>query len=265
MPKLTVITVLMMMCAPITQARSEAVNLLQFQTSDPAVWNQLKQRSDSLPLRQQDLKKLTAAGLSEATVIEMMRTRGVLILADGDTLSTLKKNGASDAYVAAISAHAVAPNQSFTLRIQLDLLNIIRTSDAQFLYIEAWHRGTKRPIGFFQADLQRLVHTQGVVAATRRTNDPLLPETIRSIRFVTRVKARQFGEIDLRILVSPIGGLTTLGHADGTPVEGVKVQRLEYPPVSLDNRCDLNLAARQDELLPERITLTTAKLNCRWE
>ena len=57
----------------------------------------------------------------------------------------------------------------------------------QFLYIEAWHRKSKRQIAFLHADVRRLADRPGVASVTRRTHDPLLPETIQALRFMTTI------------------------------------------------------------------------------
>jgi hypothetical protein len=191
-------------------AFANPINLQTFKTEDPAMWERMQRSSSqSLPLTIEELEKLAAAGIGEATLREMMRTRGVLAVADADTLLRLKKAGATDDSIAALSAFAVRPNDRFSLAINADLVSPNTIGSTPYLYIEVIHSETKRQEAFYFADLQTLV-----------------------------------------------------GHK--APNSRVKRHTIDYPAVSLDNRCRLNLRLTRDPSIKDLYTVQRDDLLCYW-
>ena len=70
----------------LAMTESNSIDLLTFQTTDPDVWTSLHRSSDSLPLTMTDVETLQKAGIAEGSLIEMMRTRRLLLVADADTI-----------------------------------------------------------------------------------------------------------------------------------------------------------------------------------
>ena len=245
-------------------AQSQVINLLQFQTKSPDTWERVHRQSDSLPLTQTELEKLAKAGIAETSIIEMMRTRKVLAVASADNLIRLKSAGATDGMIAAMSAYAVAPNEAFNLAIRVDVKTPKSVQHAPYLYVEVWHKGKNRQEAMLHADLRGLF-AQGSVTVQRDRSDPLLPDTIRTVQFRTRVRTRHPGELEVRVKLSQRPGLLTLTNATGAHLSGVKAYPMSYPAVSLDRDCKLDLVARRDELLKDRFGLTGGRLDCRWD
>ena len=243
-------------------ADPQIVNLLQFQAGNVDSWERAQRKSDSLPLTLAELEKLAAAGIAEKAIIEMMRTRKVLTVASADNLIKLKTAGASDGMIAALSAYAVAPNDGFDLALRVDVKSPKSVHLAPYLYVEVWHVDKNRQEAMLHADLRGLFAQGKVVIRTDRT-DPLLPDTVRTVRFQTRVSTRHAGRLELRVRLSQTPGLLTLTNASVS--EGITTYPLTYPAVSLESRCKLDLSARRDELLADRFGLTVGRLDCRWD
>ena len=258
------ILLLFLVLTSTAMAETQVVNLLQFQTNSVENWERAQRQSDSLPLTLAELEKLAKAGIAEASIVEMMRTRKVLTLASADNLITLKAAGATDAMVSAMSAYAVAPNDGFDLAIRVDVKSPESVRLAPYLYVEVWHVDKNRQEAMLHADLKGLF-AQGKAVVLHARSDPLLPDTIRTVRFQTRVRTRHAGRLELRVHLSQKPGLLTLTGADGKSSETVKAYPVQYPAVSLDSRCTLDLAARRDQLLADRFGLTTGRLDCRWD
>lgn len=241
------------------------IDLLQLRTDDLGEWERMQRTSDSAPLTLEELEKLAAAGVGQKALVEMMRTRKVAAVADGDTLLRLKKAGATDDMLAALSAYAMAPNTGFDLFVHLDVVSPDALRQAPTVYIEAWHTVEKRAVAFLHADLQKSL-TRGLkMRVTRDETDPLLPRTVRSIDFAGRVDTRKPGTIILRVLVSRTPGLRSLDGLPPAAAKRVRTFDVQYPAVSFENRCRLDLNLERDSLMKDAFTLEQGDLDCRWE
>ncbi len=247
---------------PALPTLAQPVSIQRFETGDPDVWERIQRtQSDSLPLTLEEVQKLAKAGVAEKTLVEMMRTRGVMALADADTLLDLKKSGASDASLSAFSAYAVKPNDMILLKVDLDLVSPAGIGPAPYLYIEVRRASDKRQEAFFFVDLR----TQKGANIRRDRSDPSLPETIAAMDFVGPIRTRAYGALELRIAVSQQPDLQSLDDVKGIPHAQVKTFTLDYPAVSLDHRCELNLRVARDPSIRDFYTLQRGDLLCRWE
>lgn len=245
--------------------RATRIDLMSFQTGDVDAWERIHRTSDSRPLTLDEIEKLAGAGVGQAAITEMMRTRKVLALADADTLVRLKKAGASDDVVTAFSAYAYPPNDVIDLRVQIDVSTPYGVGQAPFVYIEVWHEDLKRQEAFLYADLRGLLARGGRAEVVRDRSDPLLPSTVRTVRLHGRVPSRHAGRLEIRTLVTQRVGLDTL---EGLPeAEEMRVRReaFEYPAVSLESRCRLDLLVDRDPLLKDAFTLRRSDVDCRWD
>ncbi|MCB9538902.1 MAG: hypothetical protein H6704_21930 [Myxococcales bacterium] len=263
--KALVVFTLALTAAPALAQQPTVLDLTSFQTSDPAAWERLRRTSDSRPLTMEELEKLAAAGVGDSTLREMMRTRRVLALADADALLKMKKAGASDDALAAFSAYAYPPNDAFHLRVDLDVTSPAGVRQAPFLYIEVWHTERKRQEAFLHADLRGLLRRGARVEVSRDRHDPLLPETIRSVHIDGEVPTRTAGRIELRVLVSKRAGLRDLQSLPPDEAKRVRTFAFDYPAVSLDDRCQLQLELQRDRVLRDTYTLGDGRLQCWWD
>ncbi len=246
-------------------ANPQVVKLLELRTDDPRAWERLHRDSDSLPLTLEELEKLSKAGLKSKTIIEMMRTRRVLVVADADALLRLKKAGADDAMVAAVSAYALAPNQHFDLEIVLAVSTPHGVSQAPFLYVEAWHTVKKRQEAFLHSDLRGLLTRGARVEVTTDRSDPLLPQTVRTVTLRAPVKTRHPGKIALRVLMSKTPGLRAFDTLPDAAKARIQTLHVDYPGVSLDRRCRLRLDIDRDPLIRDHFKMRPGILECWWD
>lgn len=255
-----IVPVLACLAGLVAPALAAPVNLVTFQTDDPAVWERSQRSSKSLPLRLEEIEKLAQAGVGAATLQEMMRTRGVLALADADTLLRMKKAGASDDTLAALSAYAVRPNDQLLLQIDTALVSPSTIGQAPYLYIEVIHAESKRQEAFYFADLRRM--TRGKVRRDR--SDLTLPVNVASVRFSVPIKTRRHGSLTLRVGVSQRPDLQTLQGKTGA-MSRVETHTIDYPAVSLDSRCRLNLRVARDPSIRDLYALQRHDLRCYWD
>lgn len=241
-------------------ASASPINLQSFKTEDPAIWERIQRASNSLPLKLEELEKLAQAGVGEPALREMMRTRGVLALADADALIRLKKAGATDGTVSALSAYAVRPNDRFKLSINADLVSPNTVGSAPYLYIEVIHAESNRQEAFYFSDLRRM--SRGT--ARRDRSDLSLPVTVAGVAFNVPIRTRRYGKLTVLIGVSQRADLQTLvGHKATS--SRIKRHTIEYPAVSLDNRCRLNLRLSRDPSIEDLYTVQRDDLLCYWD
>lgn len=246
-------------------AAPQLINLMQFEVEQLDALERANRNSQSLPLTLSEIEKLSKAGIKSRTLIEMMRTRKVLAVADADSLIALKNAGADDATVAALSAYAVKPNDHFNLAVRMDVKDVRNLNHAPYLYIEVWNVKKNRQEALLHADLRKRLSTTGGAIVQRDRSDPLLPQNVRSIRFRTQVKTRTPGAYKIRVLLSQTPGLMTISTASGDPVQGVTENEMAYPGASLDNECRLELIVAQDRMVKRAFPVRSARFECRWD
>lgn len=254
-----------LLVAPPARAERQVIDLLQFQTDDPDAWESLHRSSDSLPFTLEDLEKLTKAGVAERALLEMARTRRLLVVADADTLVRLKKAGASDALVTAVSAYALPPNRSLDLAIQLAVATPYSVTQAPFLYIEVINLDTKEQEAFLYADMRRLLANRWKVDVVEDRSDPLLPNRVRSLRLWGHLPIRRPGKLEIRVLVSQKAGLVHLGELPPVDQKRLRTFQVDYPGVSLLRACQLQMDLNRDAILKDLFNIERADFRCRWD
>lgn len=246
-------------------ARHEVIDLMQFQTNDPDAWESVHRQSESLPFTLDEMQKLAKAGIAEAKLLEMVRTRRLLVVADADTLIKLKKSGASDNLVAAVSAYALAPNRFIDLAIQVQVATPYQVTQAPYLYIEIYNLDTKEQETLLYTDLRRLLSNKWRVDVTEDRSDPLLPQRIRSLRLWGHAPAHHAGKLEVRVLLTQKPGLMNLESLTSEEKEGLRTWQIDYPGVSLQRACELQLQLDRDAVLKDLFNVQRADFRCRWD
>lgn len=247
------------------RAERQVIDLLQFQTDDPDAWESLHRHSESLPFTLEDLEKLTKAGIAERAILEMARTRRLLVVADADTLIRLKKAGASDALVTAVSAYALPPNRSLDLAIQMAVATPYSVTQAPYLYIEVVNLDTKEQEALLFADMRRLLANRWKVDVIEDRSDPLLPTRVRSLRLWGHLPVRRPGKLEVRALISQRGGLVQLGDLPEPERKRLRTWTVDYPGVSLLRACELQMDLNRDAILKDLFNIERADFRCRWD
>ena len=244
---------------------AQVINLLEFKTSNPTDFEKVRRNTASLPLTMAELQKMQAGGIGEQTVLGMVRTRRVLLRADADTLLDLKKGGASDEMIAAVSQHAWPPNEGFNLTIQLDVTSPGGMTRPPFLYVEVWHEGKNRQEALLFADL-RTMFGRGVKAKRHiDRSDPTLPQSVRSVTVSGLIHTRHPGKLTIRALITQQPGLRSLHDAPKRWANQIKSWTMDYPAVSLESRCRIRLGLDRDITLKDLYTIKRDDFECIWD
>ena len=255
--------------APIAQAESALgagarLDILTFQPATPEEWEKLHRTSDSPPLRLAEVAKMKAAGIGDATLEEMVRTRRLVDRASADDLIALKKAGAEDKLIAAVSAYALPENRTLDLMLTIDVRSRHSVNKAPHLYVELWQTDKGKKQDLAHADLKLLMARGRTI---EDTSDPILPEKYRRVRVLGRLRAPHPGPMELRVLVTHRPDLTRLDDlpANSPERKRMKVWKLNLPAVSLYNDCELDLGLARDEILVDLYALERARFECTFE
>ena len=262
---LTHLLAVLALYAPMARADSGSrIDLLTFQPASSEEWEKLHRTSDSPPLRLAEVAKMKAAGIGDETLEEMVRTRRLVDRASADDLISLKKSGAQDKLIAAVSAYALPENRSLDVLLTIDVRSRHSVLQAPHLYVELWQADKKKKQDLAHADLKALM-ARGVNIDD--TSDPLLPERYRRVRVLGTLRAPHPGPMELRVLLTHRPDLTRLDDlpADSPERKRMKVWRFDLPAVSLYNDCELDLGLARDEILPDLYALERARWECTFE
>ncbi|MBV71329.1 MAG: hypothetical protein CMH52_08260 [Myxococcales bacterium] len=260
---------LFILTLPLTTQASppaQVINLMDVKADEFDRIERFNRKSDALPLTLDELTQLQKAGVKSPTLMEMMRTRRVMAVADAPTLLNLKKAGASDDMIAALSAYVVKPNDHFKLNIVLNLLSPGSMAQAPYLYIEIWNPRKRRQEAILYADLRdKLTDANTSLKGSSDRGDPLLANNLARINLSSRIRSRGAGPLDIRVLIGQEAGLMTLSSSDGKPLKGVETYSISYPAVSLDNRCQAEIQLSRDSVMRERYAISQGRVHCRWD
>ncbi len=262
---LTHLAAVLALGTPIAQADAGArIDLLTFQPASAEEWEKLHRTSDSPPLRLAEVAKMKAAGIGDDTLEEMVRTRRLVDRASADDLISLKKAGAEDKLIAAVSAYALPENRSLDVLLTIDVRSRHSVRQAPHLYVELWQTDKKKKQDLAHADLKALMARGRTI---EDTSDPMLPEKYRRVRVLGRLRAPHPGPMELRVLVTHRPDLTRLDDlpADSPERKRMKVWRFVLPAVSLYNDCELDLGLARDEVIQDLYALERARWECTFE
>ena len=238
------------------------IDLLTMSQMTPDQWERLTRRSESPPITLKEVRELQAAGVGDQTVMEMIRTRRVVDRVAPADLVALKRAGASDDLIAALSAHALAENRSIDLLLTLDVRTVRSVAQAPYLYVEFFQTQLGRREHLVFADLRAAL--AGAEVMTDRS-DLLLPNRVRRLRRYLQVPLRHPGPIEVRVLVSRKPDLTTLEGLPEAEAKRVRTWRFDLPAVSLYHDCEFDLGLTRDELLPDMYVVERSRLQCTFD
>ena len=207
---------------------------------------------------------MKAAGIGDATLAEMIRTRRLVDRASAEDLVALKRSGADDSVIAAVSAYALPENRSVDLLLTVDVRSRHNLSKAPHLYVELWqtHRDKKQDLLF--ADLKALLAR---AERLEDDSDPLLSERWRRIRLHGALRAPHPGPMELRVLVSHRPDLQRLADLSANDPERKRIRTWSFalPAVSLYNDCELEIGLTRDELVAELYAIEKARWECTFD
>jgi hypothetical protein len=237
---------------------TQTINIIQW---DPNQLPRIYERTEQLPLTEEELTKLAQAGFDEAQLVKMVEQRRCACDASADGLIRLKNAGVPKGVLDAVSTHALAPNRALNLMMTLDFTGESRTAREAFLYFFVEDGDLTRVIS---VSLPELLARQNNHETMVDRSDILRARTVRRIQLSGPVLLKTYGSHRVMVVASASPTLTHPSQL--TEVERSKAQlyTFEYPRASLQNLCRLTAGYRRDAVLTYKWHFQGSRFECEW-
>jgi hypothetical protein len=243
---------------PFPTGETQTINILQWDTNSlPKIF----QRSDQLPLTDEEVAKLSKAGFEPAQVVKMLEERRCACDASADGLIRLKTEGVHKDVLAAISLHALKPNRGLSFQVTLDFTGESTQARAAYLYFFVDDGELTR---VFSANLADLLPRRNAHETMVDASDILLTKTVRRIQLSDVVPLKNYGKH--YVLVAASSNPTLTHPTQLTKAESASAQRytFDYPRSSLQSVCRLNAGFKRDAVLAYQWALMGSRFECEW-
>ncbi|MBN1207012.1 MAG: hypothetical protein JXB05_19160 [Myxococcaceae bacterium] len=256
---------------PPTAARRTAVPTFPFpsgevQTINLIEWNanqlpRIYERSEQLPLVDEEVAKLSKAGFTPAQLVKMIEERRCACDASADGLIRLKQAGVHPDVLSAISLHSLPPNRVLNLLVTLDFTGESRSAREAFLYFFVEDGDLTRVLTLNIPDV--LANRNAYDAMVDRS-DLLRARQVRRIQLPGSVPLKTYGPH--RVLVAASAKPTLTHPSQLTEQERAKAQlyTFDYPRASLQSLCRLTAGYRQDAVLAYKWRFEGSRFECEW-
>jgi hypothetical protein len=237
---------------------TQTVNIIQW---DPNQLPRIYERTEQLPLTDEEVAKLAQAGFDEAQLVKMVEQRRCACDASADGLIRLKQAGVPRGVLDAVSTHALRPNRALDLLVTLDFTGESRTAREAFLYFFVEDGDLTR---VFSANLPDLLSRQNRHETMVDRSDILRVRTVRRIQLSGQVPLKTYGPH--RVMVVASANPTLTHPSQLTEAERAKAQlyTFDYPRSSLQSLCRLTAGYRRDAVLAYKWNYQGSRFECEW-
>ncbi|XHF29892.1 hypothetical protein NR792_17550 [Corallococcus exercitus] len=243
---------------PFPSGNVQTYNIIQW---DPNQLPRIYERSDQLPLTDEELTKLSQAGFEPAQLVKMIEERRCACDASADGLIRLKTAGVDKTVLAAVSRHGLAPNRQLDILVTLDFTGESRTAREAFLYFFVDDGDITR---VFSANLPELLQRRNSHETMVDRSDIMVARTVRRIQLAGHVPLKTYGAH--RVMVAASASPTLTHPSQLTPQERAKAQTytFDYPRASLQSLCRLTAGYRRDAVLAYKWNFEGSRFECEW-
>lgn len=243
---------------PFPAGRTQTINLIQWDANQlPRIY----ERSDQLPLTDEEVAKLSKAGFSAPQLVKMLEERRCACDASADGLIKLKAAGADPAVLSAVSLHSLKPNRSVWLQLTLDFTGESRRARQGFLYLFVDDGPTTR---VFMADIPELLSRENQHESRVDRSNILRAHLVRRIELAGEIPLKTYGAHSVLVAASASPSLTHPSQL--TPQERAQSQQyaMDYPRTSLQNLCRLSAGYQRDAVLVDKWRFVGSRFECEW-
>ena len=252
-------------------ARGTPVTVLPFPTGEVRTlnlieWNSnqlppIYERSDQLPLTDEEVAKLSKAGFTAPQLVKMIQERRCACDASADGLIRLKQAGVDPEVLSALSLHSLPPNRTLNLLVTLDFTGASREARDAFLYFFVEDGELTRVLSLNIPDLLR---NQNAHDTTVDRSDILRARLVRRIQLPGAVPLKAYGTHRLMVVSSAKPTLTHPSQLTEQERSKAQVYTFEYPRSSLQSLCRLTAGYRQDAVLAYKWRFEGSRFECEW-
>ncbi|AEI69057.1 hypothetical protein [Corallococcus macrosporus] len=236
----------------------QTYNIIQW---DPNQLPRIYERSDQLPLTDEELTRLSQAGFEPAQIVKMIEERRCACDASADGLIRLKKAGVDKDVLAAVSRHGLAPNRALNLLVTLDFTGESRTAREAFLYFFVDDGDITR---VFTANIPELLRRRNSHETTVDRSDILVARTVRRVQLAGQVPLRTYGKHHVLVVASASPTLTHPSQLTAQELSRSQRYTFDYPRASLQNVCRLTAGYRRDAVLAWKWNFEGSRFECEW-
>jgi hypothetical protein len=254
-----------------TDSRGSAVPTLPFptgqvQTINLIEWNanqfpRIYERSDQLPLTDDEVAKLSKAGFAPAQLVKMIEERRCACDASADGLIRLKQAGVNPDVLSAISLHSLPPNRLLNLLVTLDFTGESRNAREAFLYFFVEDGDVTRVLSL---NIPALLQNQNAHDTTVDRSDILRARTVRRIQLPGSVALKTYGPHRVMVAASAKPTLTHPSQLTEQERSRAQLYTFDYPRSSLQSLCRLTAGYRQDAVLAYKWRFEGSRFECEW-
>jgi hypothetical protein len=226
------------------------------------------ERSQQLPMQPDDIRKLSASKFSDASIIKMLEERRCACDASVDALIDLKAAGVSEDVLHALSLHALPPNRSMYISIDLDFEGLggnkplSRQARQGYLYLIIPDGERER---VFVGNLQQILAGRWQREAQIDRSDQLLSKQVRRVTFAADVPLKTYGEKKALVFTSARPNIYASTDLTERERAGASEYTFTYPSSSLQRYCSLQALYRQDQMLADKWHLARTNFQCEWD
>lgn len=243
---------------PFPTGQTQTINILNWDTNQlPRVF----QRSDQLPLTNDEIVKLSQAGFESAELVKMIEQRRCACDASAEGLIALKKAKVHKDVLAAISFHSLRPNRSIFLDVTLDFTGASRQARQAYLYFFIDDNKLTR---VYSLNLNDVLGRTNTYDSMVDSTDLVMPMPVRRIRLPGEIPLTSYGKHTLLVVASRNPALTHPSQLTAQDKQFAQTYTFDYPRSSLQSICRLNAAYRRDPVLEYLWRYTGSRLECEW-
>lgn len=243
---------------PFPPGETRTINIIQW---DPNQLPKIFQRSEQLPLTDEEVEKLSRAGFEPAQVVKMLEERRCACDASADGLVRLKSAGVHKEVLQAISLHSLAPNRALNLQLTLDFKGESREAREAFLYFFIEDGQLTRS---FTVNLGELLGRRNAHEQLIDKSDLLLAKTVRRVELSGQVPLKSYGKHQVLVVSSANPALTHPSQLSEAERAKAQSYSFDYPRSSLQSLCRLSAGYKRDVVLTHKWHFAGSRFECEW-
>jgi hypothetical protein len=219
------------------------------------------QRSDQLPLTDEDLVKLSRAGFDPPRLVKMIEERRCACDASAEGLIRLKQQGISPEVISAVSLQGLKPNRALNLDVKVDFAGDSKEARENFLYFFVEDGDFTRVL---TANIGDLLSNQHPHEAMIDRSDILISRKVRRIELPGEIPLKTYGTHRLMVVASDRPTLIHPPQLTDQERGQSQVYTFDYPRSSIQNICRLAIAYKRDLVLAYRWHYMGSRFECEW-
>ncbi len=219
------------------------------------------QRSDQLPLTDEDLVKLAKAGFDPAQLVKMIEERRCACDASAEGLIRLKQRGVPADVISAVSLHSLRPNRALNLDVRFDFTGDSNEARESFLYFFVEDGDFTRVL---MANIGELLSKEHPHDTMIDRSDILISRKVRRVELPGEIPLKTYGAHRLMVVASGRPTLTHPSQLTDQERSRSQVYTFDYPRSSIQNICLVTVGYKRDVVLSYRWHYMGSHFACEW-